>query len=293
MRKLGILPIKNLKKIETMKYKVYIDSNFSNGYLECSHALLKGELKKEVFFSSYACHPSMANNELSGPVLLNKILLYIKSNYPKSKYSYRFYLGPETIGSISYLSKFHQIMKKNIFCGFNLSCVGDEKNYTLIKSRNGNTMSDKALYSSIFLKKNKKIYDFLKRGSDERQYCSPGIDLPIATFCKTRFGDYPEYHTSDDNLNIVSEKGLEESFNVIKDIVDALEIGVKPVSEIYCEPNLGKRNLYPKISMAGKHNNNIKLRRDLIAFSDGQNDLFDIAIKLKSPLSLIIQEYKC
>ena len=101
-------------------------------------------------------------------------------------------------------------------------------------------MSDKALYSSIFLKKNKKIYDFLKRGSDERQYCSPGIDLPIATFCKTRFGDYPEYHTSDDNLNIVSEKGLEESFNVIKDIVDALEIGVKPVSEIYCEPNLGK-----------------------------------------------------
>ena len=183
-------------------------------------------------------------------------------------------------------------MKKNIFCGFNLSCVGDEKNYTLIKSRIGNTMSDKALYSSIFLKKNKKIYDFLKRGSDERQYCSPGIDLPIATFCKTRFGDYPEYHTSDDNLNIVSEKGLEESFNVIKDIVDALEIGVKPVSEIYCEPNLGKRNLYPKISMAGKHNNNIKLRRDLIAFSDGQNDLFDIAIKLKSPLSLIIQEYK-
>tara|TARA_B110000971_G_C20020110_1_gene505897 strand:+ start:1275 stop:2546 length:1272 start_codon:yes stop_codon:yes gene_type:complete len=280
------------KKLKPGKYKVFIDSKFTNGHLECSHAHIKGKFKKEIFFSSYVCHPSMANNELSGPVLLNKILLYVKTNYPNTKYSYRFFLGPETIGAISYLSKFYKTMKKNTLLGFNLSCVGDENNYSLVQSRTGDTLADKALYSAIFHFKNKKVYDFLKRGSDERQYCSPGIDLPVATFCKTRFGDYPEYHTSDDNLKIVSEKGLMQSFKVMKNIIDALEVGAVPVYKYRCEPNLGKRSLYPQISKRGGHNEEIKLRRSLLAYSDGVSNLFEIAIKLKEPLDRLIKEYK-
>ncbi len=280
------------KKLKPGKYKVFIDSKLTNGHLECSHAHIKGKFKKEIFFSSYVCHPSMANNELSGPVLLNKILLYLKTNYPNTKYSYRFFLGPETIGAISYLSRFYKTMKKNTLLGFNLSCVGDENNYSLVQSRTGNTLADKALYSAIFHFKNKKVYDFLKRGSDERQYCSPGIDLPVATFCKTRFGDYPEYHTSDDNLKIVSEKGLMQSFKVMKNIIDALEVGAVPVYKYRCEPNLGKRSLYPQISKRGGHNEEIKLRRSLLAYSDGVSNLFEIAIKLKEPLDRVIKEYK-
>lgn len=279
------------KKLKNGIYKVLIDSKFTKGNLECSHAILKGKSKKEIFFSSYVCHPSMANNELSGPALLNAIMLYIKKNYKKSYYTYRFFLGPETIGSISYLSKYKNIMKKNIICGFNLSCVGDERCYSHISSRTGDTLADQAISSAIFQFKNKKNYSFLDRGSDERQYCSPGIDLPVATFCKSKFGEYPEYHTSDDNFKVVTKNGLEESLNVFSHIIDSLEIGCIPKNEFMCEPNLGKRNLYPLTSKKGNYKD-IKIRMNLFAFSDGKENIFNISKKINSPLNKVIKEYK-
>ena len=233
----------------------------------------------------------MANNELSGPSLLNAIMLYLKRNHKKNYYSYRFFLGPETIGSISYLSKYKDLLKKNIFCGFNLSCVGDERNYSHIHSKNENTISDQALSSSIFHFKNKKNYSFLERGSDERQYCYPGIDLPIATFCKTKFGEFPEYHTSDDNLKLVTEKGLNESLKVFVNIIDAFELGCIPSNKYFCEPNLGKRNLYPLISKKGSYTN-LKTRMNLLAYADGQNNIFSITKKINVPLEKVLIEYK-
>ena len=282
---------KQKKKLKDGLYKVFIDSKFKKGNLDCSHALIKGKSKKEIFFSSYVCHPSMANDELSGPALLNAIMLYIKKNHKNNYYSYRFFLGPETIGSICYLSKFKNILKKNVFCGFNLSCVGDERNYSHIQSRNGNTISDQSLSSAIFHHKNRKLYSFLDRGSDERQYCSPGIDLPIATFCKTKFGDFPEYHTSDDNLKLVTQKGMQESLKVFINIIEAMELGCVPSSTKFCEPNLSKRSLYPTISKKSKYSS-LKLRMNLLAYSDGKQNLFTIAEKIKSPLKKVIEEYK-
>jgi len=279
------------KKLKEGNYKVFINSSLTKGNLECSHALIKGKSKKEIFFSSYVCHPSMANNELSGPSLLNAIMLYLKRNHKKNYYSYRFFLGPETIGSISYLSKYKDLLKKNIFCGFNLSCVGDERNYSHIHSKNENTISDQALSSSIFHFKNKKNYSFLERGSDERQYCYPGIDLPIATFCKTKFGEFPEYHTSDDNLKLVTEKGLNESLKVFVNIIDAFELGCIPSNKYFCEPNLGKRNLYPLISKKGSYTN-LKNRMNLLAYADGQNNIFSITKKINVPLEKVLIEYK-
>ena len=279
---------KNLKK---GKYKVFIKSNFTKGNLECSHALIKGKSKKEIFFSSYVCHPSMANNELSGPSLLNAIMLYLKKNHKKNYYSYRFFLGAETIGSISYLSKYKKLLKKNVFCGFNLSCVGDERNYSHIYSRNGNTIADQSLSSAIFHFKNQKSYSFLDRGSDERQYCYPGIDLPLATFCKSKFGEFPEYHTSDDNLKLVTKKGLEDSLKVFSNIIDVFEIGCIPSNTNFCEPNMGKRNLYPLISKKGSYSQ-IKTRMDLLAYADGKDNLFTISKKINSPLEKVMDEYK-
>ena len=130
------------KKLPKGIFKAFIDSSFKKGNLKIGHALLKGKSKKEIFFSSYICHPSMANNELSGPVLLNAIIQYLKKNIKKRNFTYRFVLLPETIGSIAYLSKYKDIMKKNIICGYNLTCVGDTGNYSHVASRQGNNISD-------------------------------------------------------------------------------------------------------------------------------------------------------
>ena len=281
------------KKLKKGRYKVFIDSNLKKGFLECSHAIIKGREKKEIFFTSYVCHPSMANNELSGPSLLNHILLYIKKNYPRTNYSYRFFLGPEAIGSIAYLSKYYKVMKKNTICGFNFSCVGDERNFSIVHSPYQNTLADRSLLSSIFKYKNAKMYNFINGGSNERQYCSPEINLPVVTFCKSKFDKYPEYHTSDDNLKIVTEKGLAQSFEVIKNIIDSFEFGALPKTMIKCDPNLGKRNLYHFISALENYSNNeIALRKNLIAFSNGKNNIFDIALKINQPLKDVLSEYK-
>jgi aminopeptidase-like protein len=278
------------KKLPDGKYKVLIDSDLKKGFLELMEAKLRGNSKKEIFFSSYVCHPSMANNELSGPVLLNAILKYVKEKYPKRKFGYRFVLLPETIGPIAYLSRFKSQLKKNVICGFNLTCVGDERAYTMIETPNGNTLADRALISSLKNKKNFKKYSFLDRASDERQYCSPLINLPVCCFSKSK--NYPEYHTNLDNFNVVTEKGLQQSFNVFKDIIDAFETDLYPKTKINCEPNLGSRNLYPTLSQKGIYDNEIKNRMNLIAYASGQNDIFKISNLLNQSLDKTCKELK-
>ncbi len=287
----GFCVSENDKKIinKGKKFKVFINSSFKNGHLDLSHAIFKGKKNKEIFFSTYICHPSMANNELSGPALLTKVAEYIKS-IKKREYTYRLVILPETIGSITYINKFRKNLTKNVICGFNLSCVGDERGYSHISSKYGNTLSDVALKSALIGKKKIKYYSFLERGSDERQYCSPGVNLPVCGFSKSKYGEYKEYHTNADNLKLVTSRGLEQSFNVIKSIIDGFEKCFIPKSKIICEPNLGKRNLYPTIS----HKKNYKsqnFKLDLITYSDGKMNIFEISEKTKIPLETIINEY--
>ena len=277
------------KKLPQGKYHVYIKSKLEKGYLDLSHALLEGESKKEIFFSSYVCHPSMVNNELSGPVVLNALMSYLKEKYKKRKYTYRFILIPETIGSIVYLSENLKTLKENMICGFNLSCVGDERTYSYIKTPFGDTLTDKALNSALIKKDNLKIYSFLDRGSDERQYCSPFIRLPVCTFCRTKFGEFKEYHTSADNFNLVTEKGLQESFQVMRNIIDAFENGLYPKTTTMCEPQLGKRGLYPNIKQKGIFNQ-LNLRMNLLTFSDGETSIFDICNNLNVNLEVVLEE---
>ena len=267
----GFCMSENMKnKLPQGKYKVFIDSELKKGFLELMDAKLSGKSKKEIFFSSYVCHPSMANNEISGPVLLNSIMKYIKSKYPKRRFSYRFVLLPETIGSIAYLSKFKSTLKRNVVCGFNLTCVGDERAYSMIETPDGNTLADRALTAALKNKKNFKKYSFINRASDERQYCSPLINLPVCCFSKSKY--YPEYHTNLDNFKVVTAKGLQQSFDIFKEIIDAFEKGLYPKTKINCEPNLGKRNLYPTLSQKGNYNKEIENRMNLLAYSNGKND---------------------
>ena len=272
-------------------YRVFIDSNFKKGTLDLSHAIFKGKSKKEILLTSYVCHPSMANNELSGPVVLNAILDYLKNKYKKTNYSYRFLMIPETIGSIAYLSKNLNKLKKNVICGFNLSCVGDERAYSYIKTPFENTLADKAIKAALIGKTNVKEYSYLERGSDERQFCAPSVRLPLCTFSRSKFGEYKEYHTSADNLNLVTERGLQDSFEVIKSIIDCFELGLFPKVNVIGEPQLGKRGLYPQISMVNKKHPASK-RMDFLTYADGNTSIFDIANITNIPLNELCVEYQ-
>tara|TARA_B100001121_G_C18698551_1_gene626201 strand:+ start:6068 stop:7324 length:1257 start_codon:yes stop_codon:yes gene_type:complete len=289
-RNWGFCISKNEKnKIKGNKFKVKINSSFKKGRMHYGEALIKGKQKKEIFFSTYICHPSMANNETSGICVTTALLKYISEKYKKTKYSYRFVFLPETIGSISYINKNLKIMKKNVLAGFNISCVGDERAYSIIHSRKGNTLADFALLSAIRDKKNFKKYSFLDRGSDERQYCSVGVDLPVVGFCKSRYGSFSEYHTSLDNFKVVTEKGLKDSLQVLTNIVDTFEMGYLPKAKFLCEPQLSKRNLYPKIS---KKINQVKLIRDLIAYSDGKISIFENCLRFNCNLKDLLDTYR-
>ncbi|TQR42467.1 aminopeptidase [Campylobacter sp. MIT 12-8780] len=269
-------------KLKSGKYKVFIDAKHDeNGVLNYADLLIPSSTKSkdEVLISSYLCHPSMANNELSGPIVACFLAKHLQ-NYAHGgghlKYNYRFVFVPETIGSIVYLSKHLKHLQKRVKAGFVLSCMGDDEAYSLIHSPNANTLADKIALHTFKNKENFKEFSFLDRGSDERQYCSPNVNLPVVGLCRTRYGDFKEYHTSLDNLNFISAKGLFNSLETMIQLICNLEINAVYKSECFCEPNLGKRGLYPTLSLL----NSPPLIANFLAFCNAQNDCIDIADKL-------------
>ena len=274
------------KKLKNGKYRIKIDAKHFNGKLSYGEIFIKGKSKKEIFLSTYICHPSMANNELSGPCLLIYLANWI-NKLKTRKFSYRIVFVPETIGSIAYLSKNLKQMKKNIFAGYNLSCVGDDRSISFLPSKKGDTISDRVALQVLnkHFPKFKK-YSWFDRASDERQYCSPGIDLPISSVMRTKYGSYKEYHTSLDKLNtVVKPAGLKKSFEIYKTIILTLEKNIYLKARNLCEPNLGKRNLYnligglTKKDKKSQKNFQSKLILDILSFSDGKNSLLDISEK--------------
>ena len=270
--------------LEDGEYEVFIDSELFDGGLTYGEVLIKGESSKEVFISTYVCHPSMANNELSGPCVTTFLAKKLKG-LGRTKYSYRLIFIPETIGSITYLSKNIEHLKKSVVAGFNVSCVGDNRDYSYLPSRNGNTLSDQvAKHVLKYTCSTYKSYTWSDRGSDERQYCAPGIDLPIASIMRTKYGKYDEYHTSlDDLINVVTAEGLEGGFNAIWNAIEALERNVYPKVKVLCEPQLGKRGLYPTLSTKAS-GAEVRLMMDLITWSDGTRSLIEIAELCSSPI---------
>lgn len=271
--------------LEEGVYEIYIDTELFDGSLTYGELLIEGQSSKEVFLSTYICHPSMANNELSGPSVTTFLAKKIKE-LGSTKYSYRFVFIPETIGSITYLSRNIDHLKKAVIAGFNVSCVGDNRDYSFIPSRNGNTLSDQiAKHVLKYTSSTFKSYTWQDRSSDERQYCAPGVDLPIASIMRTKYGMYDEYHTSlDDLVNVVTAEGLDGGFNAIWNAIEAIERNVYPRVKIFCEPQLGKRDLYPTLSTPFEHGAEVRLMMDLITWSDGSHSLIKIAELCDSPV---------
>lgn len=270
-------------KLKDGQYEVVVDSELFDGSLTYGELLIPGELKEEVFLSTYVCHPSMANNELSGPCVTTFIAKeLLKKN---RKYSYRIVFIPETIGSITYLSKNIDKLKSNVIAGFNVSCIGDDRAYSYLPSRNGNTLSDQiAKHVLKYICASYVSYAWSDRGSDERQYCAPGIDLPIASIMRTKYGQYEEYHTSlDDLTNVVTPNGLKGGFNALWKALEALEQNCYPKANLFCEPQLSKRGLYPTLSTKSS-GEEVRLMMDLITWSDGTRSLVEIAELCCSPV---------
>jgi aminopeptidase-like protein len=273
-------------KLREGNYHVFIDSELKDGNLTYGEYILPGESNKEVFLSTYVCHPSMANNELSGPVLAAFIGKWLASQ-PR-RYTYRIIFIPETIGSITYLSRHLQELKQNVIAGFNISCVGDERAYSYVASRYGNTLADKVASNVLSFEHPDFIkYSFLDRGSDERQYCSPGVDLPLVTISRSKYGTYPEYHTSLDNLDLVTAAGLRGGYELIKTCIKVIENNKTYRVVSLGEPQLGKRGLYPNLSTK-KSNITVKTMMDFIAYADGTNDLIEISNIIGKPVMEIV-----
>ena len=282
-----------LKNIKNKKYKVVIDSSFKNGVMDYGETLIKGRLKKEILFSAYICHPSMANNELSGPVINAALINYV-NNLKNKKYSYRFIFNAETIGTIAYINKNLKKLKNNILAGFVINCAGDNRSYSFVQTPQENTFADKIMKSSFIGLKNKKIYGFKYRGSDERQYCSPGVELPVCSFSRSKAGSqtFPEYHTNLDNFNVVTQKGLEGSFELFKNIIDALELNSYPKAKNKCEPFLTKRKLYPTTSKKDNIQKDLRSLLNILAYSNGKRSVFEISIILNLKLETCLDKLK-
>lgn len=259
-------------------YKVFIDSSFDeNGVLNYAQGYLPATIntKDEILISTYICHPQMCNNELSGPAVFVEIYKWLKS-LKYRKYNFRFVIAPETIGAIAYIFENFNDLKKHCKGGFVLSCLGDDGDYSVILPPDETAFSAKAALNVIKHFDNAKIYSFLDRGSDERQYNTPALNLGVATLCRTAFGAFKQYHCSDDDLNFISQKGLEGGLDFVKSCIMALQINEVFKPNFICEPHLGKYNLTPTLSISSQYKATA-LPRDFLAYCDGKRDVLDIA----------------
>jgi aminopeptidase-like protein len=275
-----------LESLRDEVYEVVIDSTLTDGSLSYGEYLHKGEREDEFLLSAHVCHPSLANDNCSGLALLAHLANRI--GRVKTRYSYRFLFAPGTIGAIAWLAR-NEKGAQRIKHGLVLSMVGDSGGPTYKKSRRGNAKIDRAVahvlrHSGL----PPTIIDFSPYGYDERQYCSPGFDLPVGLFQRSKFGEIPEYHTSADNLSFISAEHLAQSYRVIVETIDIVENdAVYQNLQPKCEPQLGRRGLYGAV---GGDKNAAAANMAMLwilNLSDGQHSLLDIAERADLPFGVI------
>lgn len=262
------------QSLQPGQYRVVIDADLKPGHLTYGEIFIPGSSSDEILLSTYICHPSMANNELSGPVIATYLAKWLLQE--DRKYSFRILFVPETIGTLVYLSRHLGTLKEHVRAGFVLTCCGDDGSFTYMPSRTGLTYADKVAvrvlseFAPSFVR-----YSFAQRGSDERQYCAPLVDLPVCSIMRSKYHEYSQYHTSADDLSFVTGSGLRTTLEMYATLISELESNDLPRAVFYGEPQLGKRGLYP--TMGGQVDQaSIGAIIDLLALADGTNDLKEI-----------------
>jgi aminopeptidase-like protein len=278
---------RQLESLTEQEYEVCIDSTLTDGHLTYGEYLIPGDTPDEMLISCHVCHPSLCNDNLSGIAVAVHLAMYIAA-LPRRRYSYRFLFIPGTIGSITWLSLNEECVNR-IRHGLVITCVGDGGPFTYKKSRAGNAEIDRAVMHVLKTSgKDHVIQAFFPYGYDERQYCSPGFNLPVGCLMRSPHGSFPEYHTSADNLAFVRPQYLEESLQQYQAVVEVLEH-----NRIYrslnpkCEPQLGKRGLYTVIGGDKDAAQKQLAMLWVLNLSDGQHSLLAIAERSGSGFGLI------
>jgi aminopeptidase-like protein len=270
------------------QYRVNIDASFDeHGQLDYADLVIPGEIDQEVMFQTYICHPNLANDNVSGMVVQTALAEWIASE-PR-RYTYRFIFCPETIGSLVYLADRNRLqwLPQNTVAGFVLNCLGDDRTYSLVHSKRENTTADRIAAASLSMGRGFYMEGpraarthghpwQLRRGSDERQWCMPRIDMPVVRLSRSEHLSFPAYHTSADDLSIISGEAMDDSLSMLKDVVNLLEINRRWVCKTIGEPNLGSRGLYPTTA----HGKRPRGLLNVLAWCDGEHDVLDICEKI-------------
>jgi aminopeptidase-like protein len=276
---------RQLEQMPEAEYEVCIDSTLADGRLTYGEFLLKGETAEEVLVSCHICHPSLANDNLSGIAVATFVARQL-AQLPRRRYSYRFLFIPGTIGSITWLAR-NEERAGAIRHGLVLTCVGDRADFTYKKSRHGDAEIDHAVTHVLKHTGAHRVLDFSPYGYDERQYCSPGFDLRVGCLMRSHWGQFPEYHTSADNPAFVDARSLADAVKTVLSVFNVLEHNLnyrnlKPK----CEPQLGKRGLYGAMGGSGVKNIEMAMLW-VLNFSDGSHTLLDIAERSGLPFDVI------
>ncbi|WP_205960309.1 DUF4910 domain-containing protein [Ramlibacter henchirensis] len=279
------LPHRQLEQLPDTGYEVCIDSTLEDGHLTYGECLVEGRTQEEVLISCHACHPSLADDNLSGLAVATFLAQHL-AKQPR-RYSYRFVFVPGTIGAITWLSR-NEELTRNIRHGLVLTCIGDRASFTYKRSRRGNAAIDRAVEHVLsHADPGHKVVPFSPYGYDERQYCSPGFNLPVGCLMRSHHGQFPQYHTSADNLDFVTPQALAGAFDTLLSVFDVLEhdghyLNLKP----RCEPQLGQRGLYGATGGSGPKQVEMAMLW-VLNFSDGEASLLDIAQRSGMPFAVV------